>query len=244
MTELRTETEKLRGLLWYAWSEMNAIRAESGVPRGYDGHPKAINEDYWSGLVDAMQAALGKDAQPWPSEAAKQAFSFLPQTGEGGTDHANVEAVSAEEVARMGLVPRSEVERLQDTLERERSQVATGIGAVKEAIRKREWLRLGRGSFEWDDERWKDEFGHAIDEILQAMEPLRSIACDWSDCPTDRERIKRARDGTPAPMSEGEREPISVFLSNVRAEWVGVLAGALLASLILVMVWTIASVKP
>ena len=101
MAEPRTETEKLRGLLWYAWSEMNAIRAESGVPRGYDGHPKAINEDYWSGLVDAMQAALGKDAQPWPSEAAKQAFSFLPQTGEGaGTGHVNVEPVSAEEAER------------------------------------------------------------------------------------------------------------------------------------------------
>ena len=124
---------------------------------------------------------------------AERLLALLPQTGEGGTDHAKVEPVLAEEAARIGLVARSEVERLQDTLERERSQVATGIGAVKEAIRKREWLRLGRGSFEWDDERWKDEFGHAIDEILEAMEPLRSIACDWSDCPTDRERIKRAR---------------------------------------------------
>ena len=151
----------------------------------------------WYGDLHAQKKAYDKANRNY--KFADKLTALLPQTGEGeGADHANVEPVSAEEVARIGLVPRSEVERLQDTLERERSQVATGIGAVKEAIRKREWLRLGRGSFEWDDERWKDEFGHAIDEILQAMEPLRSIACDWSDCPTDRERIKRARETAPA----------------------------------------------
>ena len=77
-----TETEKLLGLLWHVWSEMNAIRTESGAPRGHNRHPKAINEDYWSSLVDAMQVTLGNDAKPWPPRAAKQAFSF--SLGAGG----------------------------------------------------------------------------------------------------------------------------------------------------------------
>lgn len=77
-----TETEKLLGLLWHVWSEMNAIRTESGAPRGHNRHPKAINEDYWSSLVDAMQVTFGNDAKPWPPGAAKQAFSF--SLGAGG----------------------------------------------------------------------------------------------------------------------------------------------------------------
>lgn len=68
------ENQKLRGLLWYAWSEMNAIRAETGVPCSYDGHRKGISEDYWSDLVDAMADALGDEAKPWPSDAARAAL--------------------------------------------------------------------------------------------------------------------------------------------------------------------------
>lgn len=69
------EIKRLRGLLWYAWSEMNAIRAESGVPRSYDGTAKGISESYWSDVVDAMAEALGNEAQPWPSENARTALN-------------------------------------------------------------------------------------------------------------------------------------------------------------------------
>jgi len=68
------EIERLRGLLWYGWHEMNAIRARSGVPLGFDGRPLGIVEDYWSDVVEAMQDALGEDAQPWPSPAARAAL--------------------------------------------------------------------------------------------------------------------------------------------------------------------------
>ena len=61
-----------------------------------------------------------------------------------------------------------------------------------EAIRRREWLRLGRGSYEYDDDRWRSEFSQAIDEVIEAAEPLRKIAADWSDCPTDPKEIAAA----------------------------------------------------
>jgi hypothetical protein len=64
------EIARLRGLLWYGWSEMNAIRAEVGVPRDYHGCRKGICEEYWSDVVDAMAEALGDEARPWPSDNA------------------------------------------------------------------------------------------------------------------------------------------------------------------------------
>ena len=56
--------EKVLGLLWYAWSEFNAIRARDGAPEGVDAK-------YWDELTEHMAAQLGDDAQPWPSAAAK-----------------------------------------------------------------------------------------------------------------------------------------------------------------------------
>ena len=82
---------------------------------------------------------------------------------------------------------------LEAIIERERSAVSVGITSVIEAIRRREWLRLGRGSYEYDDDRWRDEFSSAIDEVVAALGPLKAIAADWSDCPTDPNAIKAAR---------------------------------------------------
>lgn len=100
------------------------------------------------------------------------------------------------------------IESLENTLERDRSAVAEGIQAIRDAIKRREWLRLGRGSYEWDDERWKDEFGSAIDEIFAALKPLRKVAADWSDCPTDAERILKAR-------AEAEQTTADLPLSRI-----------------------------
>lgn len=88
---------------------------------------------------------------------------------------------------------RQYVERLQAIIERDRTEVARGLRAVKEAIRGHEWLRLGRGSYEYDDDRWKDEFGEALDAIEQAMEPLRSVASNLNDSPVEAEAVAAAR---------------------------------------------------
>ena len=90
-----------------------------------------------------------------------------------------------------------EIERLKAVNEHDRSQVADTFTAIMEAIRRREWLRLGRGSYEYDDDRWRDEFRQAVDEIIFAVQPLRRIAADWSDCPTDPKEIAVARASSP-----------------------------------------------
>lgn len=93
-----------------------------------------------------------------------------------------------------GLSNPDELKRLQATIERERSQVAESLEILDKAISRREWLREPyRGSFPWDDEGYQAEFGAALDELKQALTPLRKIASDWSDCPTDPDEIKEAR---------------------------------------------------
>ena len=76
MRERDARIAELRGLLWYAWHEFNAIRARDGAPKAADWNdPKLVDEAYWSQLTDAFAAAIGEDATtPWPSPEARAAL--------------------------------------------------------------------------------------------------------------------------------------------------------------------------
>ena len=72
---LAAEVVELRGLLWYAWREFNAIRARSGAPLTHDGM-STVAEEWWDQMTDAFEEAIGEDAaKPWPSPEARQALS-------------------------------------------------------------------------------------------------------------------------------------------------------------------------
>lgn len=79
---LEAENARLRGLMWHAWHEMNAIRARSGVPLDFDGKPQGIGAVYWSNVVDRMDEALSDDAKPWPSNDARAALAPKPTNPE------------------------------------------------------------------------------------------------------------------------------------------------------------------
>ena len=74
------DNAKLRGLLWYAWHEFNAIRARDGAPRGSDtccGNrgPTLVSEEWWNTMTESFADAIGKDATtPWPSLEARAAL--------------------------------------------------------------------------------------------------------------------------------------------------------------------------
>lgn len=88
-----------------------------------------------------------------------------------------------------------ETERLRDLLDTERYKVAIGVQAIARAVQGRQWLsQPGRGSYTYDDERYQQEFGAALDEILEALKPLHAVAQDWSDCPRDPLRVAANRD--------------------------------------------------
>lgn len=141
---------------------------------------------------DDICQTLGKALKyPWFKDDQKNFPGATEENGVCVGDH--VAESIAMEAARVLAERDKTIERLRAVNERDRTQVAIGINAVIEAIRKREWLRLGRGSYEWNDDRWMDEFGQAIDEIQAALNELREVSLDHSDCPVSREDVLKAR---------------------------------------------------
>jgi len=77
--------------------------------------------------------------------------------------------------------------------EHDRAVVSEVRGTFLAALARRSWLLEGRGSYEWDDDRWKAEFGEAVKELGEAIQPLEKIGIDWSLCPVGPDEIAEAR---------------------------------------------------
>lgn len=86
-----------------------------------------------------------------------------------------------------------ELETCGMTMERERTELAAAISRIGKAIAPRLWLKDSRGCYEYDDENYQKEFGYALDEVLEAIEPLRKIAADWTHCPKNSVGVESAR---------------------------------------------------
>jgi hypothetical protein len=120
------------------------------------------------------------------------------------------------DLVNMAAELRAEVDHLKHVIDRDRYVVAIVLQRIKHEIAGREWLRSdGRGPYEWDDERYKDEFSDAIDAIESAFEPLRIVAWDKSDCTKIEERVKAAREAAREILAKphGPREMIAADLN-------------------------------
>jgi hypothetical protein len=73
------------------------------------------------------------------------------------------------------------------------SLVADCVTAANKAIDMRHWLTEGRGPYEWNDDRWHDEFYAAAKEIKEALAPMTKVVVDWSNCPMDAAAVVKAR---------------------------------------------------
>lgn len=104
-----------------------------------------------------------------------------------------------------------EIKRLKVVIERDRSRVAEVVTDIRKAMTQHEWLRLGRGSYEYDDDRWKDEFGEAFDNIEAELQHLRRIAGDLSDSPTNPAEIAAARRKINGPSPESIHNAIAAM---------------------------------
>lgn len=88
--------------------------------------------------------------------------------------------------------------------ERDRTVVARCVTAFDRAVAARGWLTQGRGPYEWDDDRFYAEFGHAIDEFRKAVEPLRRIAIDMTHVPKDDAGVADAKAAAGKLLAGGE----------------------------------------
>lgn len=78
-------------------------------------------------------------------------------------------------------------------IERDRTRATMCLNGIEKAIHGHEWLKLGRGSYEYSDDRWRDEFKDCILNIEAALEFLKELARDWSNCPKKHTEIMEAR---------------------------------------------------
>lgn len=65
---------------------------------------------------------------------------------------------------------RKRIADLEAALDRDKTGLAAALGRVREEVRARSWLLHGRGPYEWDDDRYKDEAGLAMRSVLDIAE--------------------------------------------------------------------------
>lgn len=137
--------------------------------------------------VDALWEALKQQCCVEPDKATRCVMV-------GQENLAAALRTQAEQSSEREAKLTAEIERLRDILDTERYKVAAGLQAIVRAVQGRKWLsEPGRGSYTYDDHRYQQEFGAALDEIDTALAPLRRIAADWSDCPRDELRVAANR---------------------------------------------------
>lgn len=91
-----------------------------------------------------------------------------------------------------------DVAQAQAANERDRTALHRVVRQIDEEITGRMWLIDGRGAYEWDDDRYRQEFGWAVHALQDKLEPLRKIAGDLSNCPTTQDAVDAARAAQPA----------------------------------------------
>jgi hypothetical protein len=101
-------------------------------------------------------------------------------------------------------------------LEHDRSKVAECVTSIKHTLHNYSWLLEGRGSYEWDDDRWHQEFKTATELLQRDLEPLSKIASDWSNCPKKWEDVQAARAAAPASLSTGRLERLRELIDAIR----------------------------
>ena len=126
---------------------------------------------------------------------------------------------------------RTALAEAQAALERDRSAVAKYALELRKALNSREWLKEGRGPYEWDDDNWHKEFAAAWQEFSKALEPLEKIGADFTNCPKTSAEAALALAGEPpaAPQCTCSKEGICVLHyvpipkpQKTPAEWVRV----------------------
>jgi len=106
------------------------------------------------------------------------------------------------------------IDHLMHIIDRDRYVVAHGLTNIIGTLRGYSWLLEGRGPYEWNDDKYREEFSRVIEAIEKSLEPLRKVAWDKSDCTRIEERVVKAREAAANLLKQpiGPREMISADL--------------------------------
>jgi hypothetical protein len=77
--------------------------------------------------------------------------------------------------------------------ELDRRNLHSIVSGIQQEITGRMWLIEGRGSYEWDDDKYRQEFGWAIGALREKLKPLADIASDLTNSPRNESGVERVR---------------------------------------------------
>lgn len=101
---------------------------------------------------------------------------------------------------------REQVAAAEAQLEYDRTRCADAVTAINKALDCRFWLTEGRGSYSWDDDRYREEFRVAAAAILDAIKPLRAMMASFASCPKTSAEIAKARIDMKSKLAAAEEE--------------------------------------
>jgi uncharacterized small protein (DUF1192 family) len=110
----------------------------------------------WQWLADASNVrpdALYKMAEDLWAEPQQLRAEALEMAARIGTMQAEIERLQAE------------IERLRTALDRDKTGLAGALAEILTLCRGYDWATVGRGPYEWDDDRYRAEFGQALRSI-------------------------------------------------------------------------------
>jgi len=85
-----------------------------------------------------------------------------------------------------------DIATMRHMLDRDRYVVAIALGHIKSALNGHRWLLEGRGPYDWDDDRYRDEFADWVQNVEAATGLLAKLAWDKDYCETDPDKVAAA----------------------------------------------------
>ena len=210
------------------------------------GRRTTDDPDYeWPGMCAACSNRDMRDEQiaslTARLAASEAALVLEKSVTENWTERATEAVEAAARAAEAAVQLQGDVERLAIDLtaalaraekaeasnEHDRTRVCETVMQMIGLLRAYSWLCDSRGSYDCDDEKYQQEFGRVHDALTKALEPLRRIAADWSNCPQTQLEIAEAkksnevlrfeRDSALAKLREVEGERDRLRVENERA---------------------------
>lgn len=122
---------------------------------------------------------------------------YLDPEDQADFDHWETEAfrlIAALSPTAMTEPSAAGLEDMRHLLDRDRYIVAIALGHIKRALNGHRWLLEGRGPYEWDDDRYRDEFADWVANVEAATGLLAKLAWDKDACETEADKVAAARE--------------------------------------------------
>ena len=162
-----------------------------------DSNPTGCAEAYWQDLEGPLEGewrttSFDMHHDEWQTISLRhdQVTHFLlPGSPLFESEQCFPNQASADRIAKL----EAERDRLGHVIDRDRYVVATALGEIRKEVNGHRWLLDGRGPYEWDDDRYRDEFSDWVGNVDRATELLAKLAFDKSDCTTVEDKVNAAK---------------------------------------------------